>query len=632
MALAPVQLANPSTAVTAQQIAPVGSGNTTDFNELLSQALETSTTSQIQTAGCAKGQSPVGELKEEPHRTQIKKDTATVLGTAPIPALLPGLTLEPSSAPRQDESATTVVPTSDTEASAGRGDRLEGDLGNVDGVNSAAFTNLTVATDVASSSPIAAVAASKTASAPHLPEMAAAEKFQRVPPAVTPPIQANTSGPDTDTIGVTSQSLTSRGVEAGQVSSAASVAGAVKPDAPHALTQNDRVEPLDTQSCGNSRFSSSEINTGSVTDSPPSFESCTPRPDDGSVPNDLVDPQQTTVSLTLVELDPQPAQRWQNSNAEEIATTQSGAPAASPNADLTLAGGLLSKPGANELHAAPAMVAGLSSQAHLSQTKNQAIAPVEPQNAVDTAQNSHASKALDPTAKANSDSTPSAKGTPQTLGAAHRTADPAGEGVKTHDPHALGTSQVPAPQGSSSSLPENHPSTLVQAQTTSSLPDDLEPDGVTTPKSETQPMKAIAAKNYSPVQVQAARLIQSGSQVEMRVGLRTETFGAVQVHASVSDKQVQLALGSERGDLRSSVTADLPVLQSTLQQHDLRLDQVRTVSQVPSGQLDFFSGSGGQQQGFRPPEPGSTPATYDSIHANQDEEMTEPEAGLSIRV
>lgn len=118
----------------------------------------------------------------------------------------------------------------------------------------------------------------------------------------------------------------------------------------------------------------------------------------------------------------------------------------------------------------------------------------------------------------------------------------------------------------------------------------------------------------------------------MRVGLRTETFGAVQVHASVSDKQVQLAIGSERGDLRGSVTADLPVLQSTLQQHDLRLDQVRTVSQVPSGQLDCFSGSGGQQHGFRPPEPSSTPATYDSIHPNQDEEMTERETGLSIRV
>jgi len=150
-------------------------------------------------------------------------------------------------------------------------------------------------------------------------------------------------------------------------------------------------------------------------------------------------------------------------------------------------------------------------------------------------------------------------------------------------------------------------------------------------KSAPQLPDANAALAASPVQVQAARIFQSGSQVEMRMGLHTETFGAVQVHATVSDKQVDVALGSERGDLRASVASELPMLQSSLQQHDLRLDQVRTLAQVPAGQSDSFFGSGGQQHAFRRPEhPGTT--AYEPVLPKEDEAMVESRTGLSIRV
>ena len=133
------------------------------------------------------------------------------------------------------------------------------------------------------------------------------------------------------------------------------------------------------------------------------------------------------------------------------------------------------------------------------------------------------------------------------------------------------------------------------------------------------------------MQVQSARIFQSGSQVEMRVGLQTETFGTVQVHATVSSKQVDVALGSERGDLRASVASELPTLQSSLQQHDLRLDQVRTLGQVPAGQSDSFSGSGGQQHAFRRPEHTGI-AAYEPVRNEEDEASVEPQTGLNIRV
>lgn len=78
-------------------------------------------------------------------------------------------------------------------------------------------------------------------------------------------------------------------------------------------------------------------------------------------------------------------------------------------------------------------------------------------------------------------------------------------------------------------------------------------------------------------QVHSAKFMQNGNDGEMRVGLRTESFGAVQVHTTVSEKQVEVALGSERGDLRSLISSDLPSLQTSLQQHDLRLHEVHSL-------------------------------------------------------
>ncbi len=101
----------------------------------------------------------------------------------------------------------------------------------------------------------------------------------------------------------------------------------------------------------------------------------------------------------------------------------------------------------------------------------------------------------------------------------------------------------------------------------------------------------------------AARLVQNGNDSEMRIGLRTENFGAVQVHTTVSEKQVEVALGSERGDLHGLVASDLPSLQTSLQQHDLRLQHVRTLEQS-SLEQNFFGHSSGsrQQQHFARPD------------------------------
>jgi len=122
------------------------------------------------------------------------------------------------------------------------------------------------------------------------------------------------------------------------------------------------------------------------------------------------------------------------------------------------------------------------------------------------------------------------------------------------------------------------------------------------PSSTAKPIEDPHASANS--SVQGVRFVQNAGQEEMRVGLRTESFGTVQVHTSISDKSVDVTLGSEHGDLKTFMFSELPALQSTLQQHDLRLQQLRTVPPSYAPQSDVFAGNGGQsrhsqQQGER---------------------------------
>ena len=60
----------------------------------------------------------------------------------------------------------------------------------------------------------------------------------------------------------------------------------------------------------------------------------------------------------------------------------------------------------------------------------------------------------------------------------------------------------------------------------------------------------------------------------MRIGLNTAEFGSVEVRTSVRASDVGVQIGSEKGDLRSLLTPELPSIAHTLQQQDLRLTQV----------------------------------------------------------
>jgi flagellar hook-length control protein FliK len=71
-----------------------------------------------------------------------------------------------------------------------------------------------------------------------------------------------------------------------------------------------------------------------------------------------------------------------------------------------------------------------------------------------------------------------------------------------------------------------------------------------------------------------AQLVSKAAQSEMHIGLNTSAFGSVEVHTVVHANEVGVLIGSEKGDLRSLLANELPGIANSLQQQNLRLNQV----------------------------------------------------------
>ena len=113
-------------------------------------------------------------------------------------------------------------------------------------------------------------------------------------------------------------------------------------------------------------------------------------------------------------------------------------------------------------------------------------------------------------------------------------------------------------------------------------------------RAPTQPLPATATA--SPVQL--AQMLTKASQAEMRIGLNTQAFGNVEVRTVVHATDVGVLIGSEKGDLRSLLTNDLPGIANTLQQQNLRLTQVSFQQQGFTASSDSSSGGNAQPRSF----------------------------------
>ncbi len=109
----------------------------------------------------------------------------------------------------------------------------------------------------------------------------------------------------------------------------------------------------------------------------------------------------------------------------------------------------------------------------------------------------------------------------------------------------------------------------------------------------------------TPGPVQMAQMVTRASQSEMRIGLTTSAFGSVEVRTVVHAGDVGLSVGSEKGDLHSLLSNELPTIANSLQQQSLRLTQV-SFHQGSGLSGNSSSGGGSQQQRFTPSTPSGT--------------------------
>ena len=118
-------------------------------------------------------------------------------------------------------------------------------------------------------------------------------------------------------------------------------------------------------------------------------------------------------------------------------------------------------------------------------------------------------------------------------------------------------------------LPVNQPTTSASAHKS-----DLPGSGSSWDTASNLPAsgETPAAPTAGPVQM--AQMVSKAAQSEMRIGMNTSAFGSVEVRTVVHANEVGVLIGSEKGDLRSLLSTELPGIANTLQQQNLRLNQV----------------------------------------------------------
>jgi hypothetical protein len=132
----------------------------------------------------------------------------------------------------------------------------------------------------------------------------------------------------------------------------------------------------------------------------------------------------------------------------------------------------------------------------------------------------------------------------------------------------------------------------------------------------------------APGPVQLAQIVNRVEQSEMRIGMNTSAFGSVEVRAVVHANDVGLVVGSERGDLRSLLSNDLPALANTLQEQNLRLHSVNFMQGFAFSN-NASGGGDSQPRSFVPMRASSNSALSDAAAEDSTELLPAGEFGGS---
>lgn len=112
----------------------------------------------------------------------------------------------------------------------------------------------------------------------------------------------------------------------------------------------------------------------------------------------------------------------------------------------------------------------------------------------------------------------------------------------------------------------------------------------------------LALPKTSPADVvHAVRMFERDGQAEMHIGVRSETLGTIDVKATVHNGNVGVSIGVERHEIRSALVSELPGLENTLRERDLRLGEVKFHDMGSALASEYGNGQRRQAQEFSRP-------------------------------
>ena len=134
--------------------------------------------------------------------------------------------------------------------------------------------------------------------------------------------------------------------------------------------------------------------------------------------------------------------------------------------------------------------------------------------------------------------------------------------------------------------------------------------------------------------VQMAAMVNQAAQSEMRIGMNTAAFGNVEVRTVVHANDVGVLIGSEKGDLRALLSNELPGIASSLQQQNLRLNQVNFHQTGFAFSNQMSSGGDAQPRWFaaRPRDATTQPAEAFSAEASEPSAGSSPGSGTGLSI
>lgn len=135
--------------------------------------------------------------------------------------------------------------------------------------------------------------------------------------------------------------------------------------------------------------------------------------------------------------------------------------------------------------------------------------------------------------------------------------------------------------------------------------------------------------------VNAAALYQVAAGVEMRLQVRSDVLGPVEIRAALNGDKLGAAIGVQNAEAHTALANQLPALQQSLANHNVQVEHLSVFNGATGGNMGSGSGESNERFAAPPRPPFTRLASVDAVHAANSKSETVPlESGfwrLSVR-